>query len=328
MTKPRNLLMPPGSMGTFHVVSRCVRREFLLEREGRRERLAQGLARWLPHVGVDLQAYALMSNHIHLVLRLRPDRVATWDDATLARHALSVMPARSGLDRAPLPLSPEVVARHAGNAAWVAQQRERLGSASWLLRLVKQEMALLANRQEGCSGHFWESRYHCVALLDVPAVIACMIYVDLNPVRAGAVTVPELASWCSARHRAAQALGSQADASVGDAALGALLTPISTCAPVCPETGAFQTCELDARSYLTALDVSGRQIAAGKRGSIPVELDGILDRLGFAAERWIDAMARGGAMLGTALGAPDARQAFAARSGTTWCADASRLWVA
>jgi hypothetical protein len=65
MTKPRNILMPAGSMGTFHVVSRCVRREFLLDRDGRRARLAQGLARWLPHVGLDLHAYAITETKGH-----------------------------------------------------------------------------------------------------------------------------------------------------------------------------------------------------------------------------------------------------------------------
>jgi len=328
MTKPRNILMPAGSMGTFHVVSRCVRREFLLDRDGRQGRLAGGLARWLPHVGLDLHASAVMSNHVHLVLRLRPDRVAGWDDATVARHALAVMPARTGLDRTVLPVSPEVVARYASQEAWVAQQRERLSTPSWLLRLMKQEMAMHANRQERCSGHFWEGRYHSTALLDLPAVLACMIYVDLNPVRAGIVSAPEQASWCSARHRAAQATGEPCDRAAADAALAAQLTPIADCAPVCPMTGAMQPNDLDARGYLLALDASGRQIVAGKRGHIPDGLAGILDRLGFTAEAWTAAMARGGAMLGAALGAPALRQAFAHRTGTRWCADTSGLWVA
>lgn len=328
MTKPRHILMPAGSMGTFHVVSRCVCREFLLERDGRRERLAQGLARWLPHVGLDLHAYAIMSNHVHLVLRLRPDRVAGWDDETVTRHALAVMPARTGLDRSAVPVSPEVVARYANHADWVAQQRERLSTPSWLMRLMKQEIALQANRREGCSGHFWESRYHSTALLDLPAVIACMIYVDLNPLRAGLVTVPEQAEWCSARHRAARVAGLMSDAAAADAALGALLAPLGDSAPVCPLTGVMQTCDLDDRAYLSALDASGRRIAADKRGVIPDHVVGILERLGFTTEAWLGAMSRGGAMLGTALGAPALRHTFAARAGMSWCADSSKLWVA
>lgn len=76
-----------------------------------------------------------------------------------------------------------------------------------------------------------------------------------------------------------------------------------------------------------AFDASGRQIAAGKRGAIPADLAGILDRLGYTAEAWLGTMARGGAMLGTALGAPAVRHTFATRTGISWCADSSGLWV-
>jgi hypothetical protein len=37
-----------------------------------------------------------MSNHVHLVLRLRPERVDQWTQYEVAHHALSVFPARSG----------------------------------------------------------------------------------------------------------------------------------------------------------------------------------------------------------------------------------------
>ncbi len=107
------------------------------------------MACWLPHVGLDLHAYAIMSNHV--VLRLRPDRVLGWDAETVTRHALAVMPARTGLDRSALVVLPEVVARHASQEGWVAQQRERLSTPSWLMRMMKQEIALHANRREGFS---------------------------------------------------------------------------------------------------------------------------------------------------------------------------------
>ena len=60
-----------------------------------------------------------------------------------------------------------------------------LSSPSWLLSLVKQEIAHRANLEDGCTGHFWESRFTSAALLDATVTLACMVYVDLNPVRAG-----------------------------------------------------------------------------------------------------------------------------------------------
>jgi hypothetical protein len=53
-----------------------------------------------------------------------------------------------------------------------------------LMKHLKQPIAYQANREDRCSGHFFEGRFYSGALLDENAVIAAMAYVDLNPIRA------------------------------------------------------------------------------------------------------------------------------------------------
>jgi len=59
--------------------------------------------------GIDLLAFAILSNHFHLILRSRPDVVATWSDDEVARRWLMLCPHRRKSDGSPLqPSEPEI----------------------------------------------------------------------------------------------------------------------------------------------------------------------------------------------------------------------------
>jgi len=73
----------------------------------------------------------------------------------------------------------------------VETRRKRLADLGWLMRGLKEEIARRANREDGCTGAFWEGRFTSVPLLDNAALVACMAYVDLNPVRAKVAATPE-----------------------------------------------------------------------------------------------------------------------------------------
>jgi phytoene dehydrogenase-like protein len=71
------------------------------------------------------------------------------------------------------------------NPARVEQLRLRLSNPSWLMRFLTEKLARVANREERTTGRFWEGRFKMQRLLDEWAVAACLVYVDLNPIRAG-----------------------------------------------------------------------------------------------------------------------------------------------
>jgi hypothetical protein len=125
-----------------------------------------------------------MSNHFHIVLRADPKASWDWTDRELAERWLAVFPGSISNRDDPACVERAILAL-LSNAERLEVIRQRLGSISWFMRALNEPIARMANREDGCTGRFWEGRFKCQALLDEQAVLSCMAYVDLNPVRAG-----------------------------------------------------------------------------------------------------------------------------------------------
>ncbi len=82
--------------------------------------------------------------------------------------------------------------------------RSRLSDISWWMRLLSQNIAQRANREDGEVGKFFQARYRAVRLLDETAILACAAYVDLNPIRAAIAETVEDSDFTSAQKRAAE----------------------------------------------------------------------------------------------------------------------------
>ena len=79
--------------------------------------------------------------------------------------------------------------------------RSRLSDISWWMRLLSQNIAQRANKEDGEVGKFWQARYRAVRLLDETAIVACAAYVDLNPIRATLAETIEESDFTSAQKR-------------------------------------------------------------------------------------------------------------------------------
>jgi len=268
---------------------------------------------------IDLHAYAIMSNHIHMVLRPRPDVAEAWAAERVARLGLKHIPLRVGVGITTVPVTSELTDRYANNDRWVREHRQRLSSITWFMKLFKQRIARRANAEEGCTGHFWESRFQTVPLLDPGAVIACMAYVDLNPIRAGMVASLDDAVYTSIAHRLLRA--GQSDARVqfdeADLDLGRRLTPLSRCHPVDQYTGEVPASGLRLEDYLRLIEPALTGRAEDRR---------VFDRLGLDPDLWADRAGHGGLFQGVAVGGGEARRAFARTQGKNTLADKTKIW--
>jgi REP element-mobilizing transposase RayT len=238
---------------------------------------------------IDVCAYAVMSNHYHLVLKVSPEQL---DDLTedeilnrwcaLFKGPLLIQNYRSGEDLKPY--------ERAAVSDIVNVWRVRLSSISWFMRCLNQPIARQANLEDKCTGKFWESRFTSQALKSEEALLSCMAYVDLNPVRAGIADTPEHSEHTSIQERIQpkfdlkQAIDDQTEC-------GDLLNFTSALKPLLPfenrltnnlQTGILFSLE----EYLALIDWTGRIIHSDKRGHIDKALPPILDRLRITSDQW------------------------------------------
>lgn len=191
----------------YHCMSRCVRRAFLCgdvdgrNFDHRRAFIEQKLLFLSQVFAIDICAYAVMSNHYHVVIHVDKPRALAWRDYEVVErwHRLhkgtlvsqKYLKSPSSLSKAERKLLESII------EVW----RERLFDLSCFMARVNESLARLANIEDDCTGHFWEGRFKSQALLDEQALAACMVYVDLNPVRSGMASTPAESDFTSIRRR-------------------------------------------------------------------------------------------------------------------------------
>ena len=145
MGYPRSQLIDPTVSGTYHCVSRCVRRAFLCGDDALSGRNFDHRKQWVEDrllflaevFSASVLAYAVMSNHLHVVVHMAPEVTANWSDDEVAERWVRLCPVMVGGEIEP-ELCRRKVAALAGNQERVAELRHRLGSLSWLMRCLNE----------------------------------------------------------------------------------------------------------------------------------------------------------------------------------------------
>jgi hypothetical protein len=202
MTVARSRLVSPATTRWYHCMSKCARGTNLLTDapDDRKAWLEQRLQTLAQAFAIAVGGFTVMDNHLHVLVRLDPDVAESWSDEEVVRRWGLLFPPRDRL-REPLPVTDEWVRQTASDAAKVKVYRERLQSLSWFMKCLKEPLARLANRQENTRGVFFDRRFKSVAILDEEALLAVCAYIDLNPLAAGIVPVPESSPHTSIKTR-------------------------------------------------------------------------------------------------------------------------------
>jgi REP element-mobilizing transposase RayT len=297
MTRPRKALISIADTPYYHITSRCVRRAYLCgvdhysgqSYEHRRQWVVDRIRLLSSLFAIDVCAYAVMSNHYHLVLKLCPEQLENLSDeqimdrwCALFKGPLLVQQYRNGEMLA--------AAERSTVSDIVNVWRAKLASISWFMRCLNQPIARQANLEDKCTGKFWESRFRSQALKTEEALLSCMAYVDLNPVRAGLAPSPETSSHTSIQERIEPTFNLE-QAITSQSQQGDLLDFKTPLKPLLhfednhenqTQAGIIFTY----RDYLELVDWTGRIIRTDKRSYIDNELPPILSRLQIAPDQW------------------------------------------
>jgi REP element-mobilizing transposase RayT len=285
----------------YHCVTRCVRSAFLLgEAEGtfdRKEWIDRRVKELAEIFAVSVGAVSVMDNHIHLLVRLDPEMARGWSDEEVVRRWGRLFPARDK-DREPIPISKAWVEWRLKDAAWVAKMRERLQSLSWFMKCLKEPLSRLCNKVDHVRGAFFEGRFKSVAILDEESLLATCAYIDLNPVAAGIVKVPEASPHTSIKERVDHVTAQNRTRDLQAAERGSVAgsrrsAGLEESLWLCPiedrrrldssREGMLEGLSLG--NYLLLVDYTGRLFREGK-SVISTEVSAILERLGTTADCW------------------------------------------
>jgi REP element-mobilizing transposase RayT len=362
MGLPRSKYVKDGQEGVFHCFSRCVRRAFLYGHDPLTGCDFSHRKAWIVHrlrhlatvFAIEVCAYAIMANHYHTILRLRPDIVAAWSDWEVATRWLTLFPRHRNIDGTAASPADQDIRALTHCPERIALLRKRLCSLSWFMGRLNEFIARAANKEDKVKGRFWESRFKCQVLLDEASIAACMVYVDLNPIRAGLAATPEesdftsiqerIRSWQKDTQREASSFtqlqdirsGSPStDASIpenageffrtsaesGSASGHPLHVDSFSADWLCPissdsrRRGILQMTPIE---YFDLVDQSGRLMRSDKRGAIDVDLMPILLRIGANPDAWLETISRFGSRFRLAAGLLSNLRNFANQLGRRW----------
>lgn len=340
----RGEYLNPQATQIVHTISRCVRGAYLCGTDRTTGRSFEHRRQWIEDrlqllaatMGIECLTYAIMGNHLHLILRSRPDIVSRWNDEEIVRRWLQLCP--------PQYSQVATEADHKqlmDDSERLEEIRRRMSDISWWMRLLTQTIARRANREDECKGRFWEGRFHASLLLDESSILACAMYVDLNPIRAAMANSLEDSHFTGikariddSRYQSKRSLRREPSKSLqrmeatGRGRRSGWLSPIQidSTNDTTEKSNTYATRRASSQGflsislvrYLALADWTGRQLREDKAGRIPPDVQPLLESLGIVCDQWLHLIRRFGKLFKRAAGRTRSLNKEARRRGLGW----------
>jgi len=268
MTTARSQLISIDDTPYYHVITRCVRRAFLAgydkptktSFEHRRQWIVNRMLELSDIFSIGICSYSVMSNHYHIVLKVSDNNfwsiaqtLETWNRLYNLPYLCEKFLKKEITTKAEL-RQVKVMAK---------MYRKRLMNISWFMKCLNEYIAVKANAEDNCKGHFWEARFKSQALLDEKALLTCMAYVDLNPIRAAMAQTPETSDYTSIQER--------------------IKNKKTKLLPFNEKNIPYYLSD-----YIALVDYTGKCIHPNKKGYIENDIPDILNRLEIHSDTWLE----------------------------------------
>ena len=195
MRKERLLVPESYPVGYYHVMSRVVDRQPVLDELGR-DRFVSIMRECEEFCEVRVITFCIMANHFHLLLEvLRPPEALPTIEEMFQRLEKLTVQQDVGALRQRVELYRQNQDSQAEEALLKALHG-RMYNLSVFMKMLKQRFSKWHNKRTERKGTLWEERFRSVVVDGTGQGLAAMAaYIDLNPVRARMVTDPKDYRW-------------------------------------------------------------------------------------------------------------------------------------
>lgn len=178
----------------YHCMSRIVHGHMWLN-DMEKERFRKIMRTVANFAGVEVMTYALMTNHLHLLLMV-PEKCDIDEKEVLRR--IDGLYGRVRAANVAMNLRDLRADEREDEAAELLRSYTyRMHDLSQFMKMVMQRFTMSYNKRHNLRGHLWEQRFKSILVEGKPDAISTMAaYIDLNPVRAGIVKDPKAYRFC------------------------------------------------------------------------------------------------------------------------------------